>query len=148
MAARNCFVGNGLVVKVSDFGLSRDKVVHTMSDKNKPIPWKWSAPEVLLNGKWGTPNKVVYSFHSIVLDDLMNVDTFGTYLIIENKCYEIESKYDYFVLILKSPINVNKLIRDLNEITSTLITLWSTICLYYMKYSIWNRQNKTLEKVL
>lgn len=53
----------------------------------------------------------------------MNVDTFGTYLIIENKCYEIESKYVYFVLILKSPINVNKLIRDLNKITSTLITL-------------------------
>nr|XP_019926971.2 tyrosine-protein kinase Fer [Crassostrea gigas] len=49
LAARNCLVGNGLVVKVSDFGLSRDKVVHTMSDKNKPIPWKWSAPEVLLN---------------------------------------------------------------------------------------------------
>lgn len=66
---------------------------------------------------------MVYSFHIIVLDDLMNVDTFGTYLIIENKCYEIESKYVYFVLILKSPINVNKLIRDLNEITSTLITL-------------------------
>lgn len=66
---------------------------------------------------------MVYSFHIIVLDDLMNVDTFGTYLIIENKCYEIESKYVYFVLILKSPINVNKLIRDLNKITSTLITL-------------------------
>lgn len=66
---------------------------------------------------------MVYSFHIIVLDDLMNVDTFGTYLIIENKCYEIEYKYVYFVLILKSPINVNKLIRDLNEITSTLITL-------------------------
>lgn len=66
---------------------------------------------------------MVYSFHIIVLDDLMSVDTFGTYLIIENKCYEIESKYVYFVLILKSPINVNKLIRDLNKITSTLITL-------------------------
>lgn len=49
LAARNCLVGYELVVKVSDFGLSRDKVVYTKSDKSKLIPWKWSAPEVLSN---------------------------------------------------------------------------------------------------
>lgn len=50
LAARNCMIGDGLVLKISDFGLSREKVVHTMSDRNKPILWKWSAPEVLLHG--------------------------------------------------------------------------------------------------
>lgn len=43
-------IGDGLVVKISDFGLSREKVVHTMSGRNKSITWKWSAPEVLLQG--------------------------------------------------------------------------------------------------
>lgn len=40
----------GLVVKISDFGLSRENVVHTMSDGDKHITWKWLAPEVLLQG--------------------------------------------------------------------------------------------------
>lgn len=43
-------VGDGLVVKISDFGLSRENVVHTMSDGDKHITWKWLAPEVLLQG--------------------------------------------------------------------------------------------------
>lgn len=30
-------VGDGLVVKISDFGLSRENVVHTMSDGDKHI---------------------------------------------------------------------------------------------------------------
>lgn len=80
---RNCLVGNGLVVKVFDFGLFCDKVVYIMLDKNKLILWKWLVLEVLLNGKWGILNKVVYLFYIIVFDDLMNVDIFGIYLIIE-----------------------------------------------------------------
>lgn len=136
---RNCLVGNGLVVKVFDFGLFCDKVVYIMSDKNKLILWKWLVLEVLLNGKWGILIKVVYLFYIIVFDDLMNVDIFGIYLIIENKCYEIEFKYVYFVLILKFLINVNKLICDLNEIIFIFIIFWFIICLYYIKYSIWNR---------
>lgn len=136
---RNCLVGNGLVVKVFDFGLFCDKVVYIMLDKNKLILWKWLVLEVLLNGKWGILNKVVYLFYIIVFDDLMNVDIFGIYLIIENKCYEIEFKYVYFVLILKFLINVNKLICDLNEIIFIFIIFWFIICLYYIKYSIWNR---------
>lgn len=48
---RNCLVGNGLVVKVFDFGLFCDKVVYIMLDKNKLILWKWLVLEVLLNGK-------------------------------------------------------------------------------------------------
>lgn len=44
-------VGDGLVVKISDFGLSRENVVHTMSDGDKHITWKWLAPEVLLQGR-------------------------------------------------------------------------------------------------
>lgn len=136
---RNCLVGNGLVVKVFDFGLFCDKVVYIMLDKNKLILWKWLVLEVLLNGKWGILIKVVYLFYIIVFDDLMNVDIFGIYLIIENKCYEIEFKYVYFVLILKFLINVNKLICDLNEIIFIFIIFWFIICLYYIKYSIWNR---------
>lgn len=72
LAARNCLVGYGLVVKVSDFGLSRDKVVYTMSDKSKLIPWKWSAPEVLSNGKRWTSNNMVNSY---LVRTMVNVGT-------------------------------------------------------------------------
>lgn len=125
MATRNCLVGYGLVVKVSDFGLSRNKVVYTMSDKNKPIPWKWSAPEVLLNGKRGISNKVVvYLIYIIVLGhNYGECWNLKTYLIIDNKCYQIESKYVHSVFILKSQICVIEYIREKNEITSTLTTL-------------------------
>ena len=48
LAARNCLVGEGDVVKISDFGMSREEEcgIYTVSSGAKQIPIKWTAPEV------------------------------------------------------------------------------------------------------
>ncbi|XP_033726294.1 tyrosine-protein kinase Fer-like [Pecten maximus] len=52
LAARNCLVGDGNVVKISDFGMSREEEEYTVSEGLKQIPIKWTAPEALLYGKY------------------------------------------------------------------------------------------------
>jgi len=52
LAARNCLVGDGNVVKISDFGMSREEEEYTVSDGLKQIPIKWTAPEALNYGKY------------------------------------------------------------------------------------------------
>ena len=78
LAARNCLVGEGNVVKISDFGMSREEEEYTVSDGLKQvklshihnfllfssasclsslfihlqIPIKWTAPEALNYGKY------------------------------------------------------------------------------------------------
>lgn len=52
LAARNCLVGDNNVVKISDFGMSREEEEYTVSDGMKQIPIKWTAPEALLYGKY------------------------------------------------------------------------------------------------
>lgn len=47
LAARNCLVGDNNVVKISDFGMSREEEEYTVSDGMKQIPIKWTAPEAL-----------------------------------------------------------------------------------------------------
>ena len=51
LAARNCLVGTGNIVKISDFGMSREEEEYTVSDGMKQIPIKWTAPEALNFGK-------------------------------------------------------------------------------------------------
>ena len=48
LAARNCLVGENDVVKISDFGMSREEEcgIYTVSSGAKQIPIKWTAPEV------------------------------------------------------------------------------------------------------
>ena len=48
LAARNCLVGDGDIVKISDFGMSREEEcgIYTVSSGAKQIPIKWTAPEV------------------------------------------------------------------------------------------------------
>ena len=48
LAARNCLVGDGNIVKISDFGMSReeDDGIYTVSSGLKQIPIKWTSPEV------------------------------------------------------------------------------------------------------
>ena len=61
LAARNCLVGRGLVVKIADFGLSRD--IH-LRDYYKPtanwahLPVRWMPPEVIMYGKHTTESDV------------------------------------------------------------------------------------------
>ncbi|XP_033647397.1 hepatocyte growth factor receptor-like [Asterias rubens] len=48
LAARNCMVDDKLVVKIADFGLSRDLSeadYYTSGDKHAKLPIKWMAPE-------------------------------------------------------------------------------------------------------
>ncbi len=54
MAARNCLIGLDKIVKISDFGMSREaniQLEYTVSDGMKQIPIKWTAPEALNYGK-------------------------------------------------------------------------------------------------
>ncbi|XP_077483362.1 tyrosine-protein kinase Fer isoform X2 [Amblyomma americanum] len=52
LAARNCLVGKNNVVKISDFGMSREEEEYIVSDGMKQIPIKWTAPEALNFGKY------------------------------------------------------------------------------------------------
>lgn len=52
LAARNCLVAEGNVVKISDFGMSRqeDDGVYSAEGGLRQIPVKWTAPEALNYG--------------------------------------------------------------------------------------------------
>ncbi|XP_071513497.1 tyrosine-protein kinase Fer isoform X3 [Panulirus ornatus] len=52
LAARNCLVGHQNIVKISDFGMSREEEEYIVSDGMKQIPIKWTAPEALNFGKY------------------------------------------------------------------------------------------------
>ncbi|XP_073995312.1 tyrosine-protein kinase Fer isoform X2 [Rhodnius prolixus] len=52
LAARNCLVGENNIVKISDFGMSREEEEYIVSDGMKQIPIKWTAPEALNFGKY------------------------------------------------------------------------------------------------
>ncbi|XP_078812552.1 tyrosine-protein kinase Fer isoform X2 [Oryzias latipes] len=59
LAARNCLVGDGSVLKISDFGMSRqeDDGVYSSSGL-KQIPIKWTAPEALNYGRYSSDSDV------------------------------------------------------------------------------------------
>ena len=50
LAARNCLVGDDDIVKISDFGMSREDEggIYIVSSGTRQIPIKWTAPEVKL----------------------------------------------------------------------------------------------------
>ncbi|XP_059162770.1 tyrosine-protein kinase Fer-like [Physella acuta] len=52
LAARNCLVGENNVIKISDFGMSREEAEYVVSTGMKQIPVKWTAPEALNFGKY------------------------------------------------------------------------------------------------
>ncbi|KAH9502181.1 hypothetical protein Btru_070318 [Bulinus truncatus] len=52
LAARNCLVGENNIIKISDFGMSREEAEYTVSTGMKQIPVKWTAPEALNFGKY------------------------------------------------------------------------------------------------
>uniref|UniRef100_A0AAY4DDU9 non-specific protein-tyrosine kinase n=1 Tax=Denticeps clupeoides TaxID=299321 RepID=A0AAY4DDU9_9TELE len=63
LAARNCLVGENSVVKISDFGMSREEEdgVYSATGGMKQIPVKWTAPEALNYGRY-TSESDVWSF--------------------------------------------------------------------------------------
>lgn len=63
VATRNCLVGTGMVVKISDFGMSRDIYAsdYYKVEGQAVLPIRWMPPEALLLGKF-TVESDVYSF--------------------------------------------------------------------------------------
>ncbi|XP_051947574.1 tyrosine-protein kinase Fes/Fps-like isoform X2 [Xyrauchen texanus] len=60
LAARNCLVAEASVVKISDFGMSRQEQdgVYSATGGMKQIPIKWTAPEALNYGRYTTASDV------------------------------------------------------------------------------------------
>ncbi|XP_022601609.1 tyrosine-protein kinase Fes/Fps-like isoform X1 [Seriola dumerili] len=60
LAARNCLVADHSVVKISDFGMSRqqDDGVYSAEGGLRQIPVKWTAPEALNYGRYTTESDV------------------------------------------------------------------------------------------
>ncbi|XP_028647233.1 tyrosine-protein kinase Fes/Fps [Erpetoichthys calabaricus] len=60
LAARNCLVTERNVVKISDFGMSREEAdgVYSATGGMKQIPVKWTAPEALNYGRYTTESDV------------------------------------------------------------------------------------------
>ena len=70
LAARNVLIDGQLSVKIADFGLSRE----TDEDKNyyryqtgRPLPIRWTAPEVLTDRAWTTLSDM-YSFGVLIFE--------------------------------------------------------------------------------
>ncbi|PIK34959.1 putative tyrosine-protein kinase [Apostichopus japonicus] len=52
LAARNCLVGTKNILKISDFGMSRERRgIQIDSNNMRQIPIKWTAPEAMNYGK-------------------------------------------------------------------------------------------------
>ena len=63
LAARNCMVDENDVVKVSDFGLSKDLnyynyAFYKQKDRNQELPLKWMPPEAISYGKFSDKSDV------------------------------------------------------------------------------------------
>jgi RIO-like serine/threonine protein kinase len=63
LATRNCLVGEQDIVKISDFGMSREEEcgIYQVSSGSRQIPIKWTAPEALNLGRY-TSASDVWSF--------------------------------------------------------------------------------------
>ncbi|KAK8773288.1 hypothetical protein V5799_012180 [Amblyomma americanum] len=68
LAARNCMLSEDFVVRVADFGLSRDiyEKDYYSSDNKTKLPVKWMAPESLEKGIYSYKSDVV-QHHAPVL---------------------------------------------------------------------------------
>ncbi|XP_060550697.1 tyrosine-protein kinase Fes/Fps isoform X3 [Pantherophis guttatus] len=60
LAARNCLVTESNILKISDFGMSREQVdgIYSSTSGMKQIPVKWTAPEALSYGRYSSESDV------------------------------------------------------------------------------------------
>ncbi|XP_078657903.1 muscle, skeletal receptor tyrosine protein kinase-like isoform X8 [Branchiostoma floridae x Branchiostoma belcheri] len=60
LATRNCLVGEGLTVKIADFGLARQMYSsdYYKADENDAVPIRWMPPESILYNKYTTESDV------------------------------------------------------------------------------------------
>ena len=90
LAARNCLVGErNEVLKISDFGMSRESEegIYTPSSGARPIPVKWTAPEVCIC--WCKVHVVLlfvltYSLHKTLAVDVVAHDQSASVLSASN----------------------------------------------------------------
>ncbi|KAK2167282.1 hypothetical protein LSH36_30g06009 [Paralvinella palmiformis] len=86
LAARNCMVSRDRIIKVADFGLTRDiysNEYYRAENKSRPLPVKWMAPEALDDFKFTTKSDV-WSY-GVLLWELLtrgkkpyaDIDSFG-----------------------------------------------------------------------
>ena len=60
LATRNCLVGETMVVKIADFGLSRNiySADYYKADGNDAIPIRWMPPESIFYNRYTTESDV------------------------------------------------------------------------------------------
>ena len=70
IAARNCLVDDGLVVKVADFGMSRDVYeVNYYKRLGGMLPLRWMAPEAIRDGRLITLH--INNFHWMLITNML-----------------------------------------------------------------------------
>lgn len=74
LAARNCLLTEDLTLKIADFGMAREEHVYELSDRNGPIPIKWTAPEALASNRY-TSKCDVWSFGILLWEMFTSGDT-------------------------------------------------------------------------
>ncbi|KAJ3594250.1 hypothetical protein NHX12_006581 [Muraenolepis orangiensis] len=94
LAARNCLVGEGHVVKISDFGMSReeDDGVYSAAGGLRQIPVKWTAPEALNYGRYTTESDV-WSFGVVLWETFSRGMTPYTNMTNQQTRDEVEKGY-------------------------------------------------------
>ena len=81
LACRNVLVGEGKVLKIADFGLSRhtDLYVSTLSTK---LPIRWMAPESIKDRVFSEKSDVyVYLLHQYCCDRVYNCSVYCTLVV-------------------------------------------------------------------
>ncbi|GFS86406.1 tyrosine-protein kinase Fer [Nephila pilipes] len=86
LAARNCLVGENNIVKLSDFGMSRETLEYVVTDGMKQIPIKWTAPEALNYGTY-TSLSDVWSF-GILMWEIYSLGSIPYFGLSNNKATE------------------------------------------------------------
>ncbi|KAM7533767.1 hypothetical protein Aperf_G00000113258 [Anoplocephala perfoliata] len=74
LAARNCLLTEDRVLKIADFGMAREEQVYHSSDRNGPIPIKWTAPEAFYSNRY-TSKCDVWSFGVLLWEIFSGGDT-------------------------------------------------------------------------
>ncbi|CAL1264549.1 unnamed protein product [Larinioides sclopetarius] len=107
LAARNCLVGENNIVKLSDFGMSRETLEYVATDGMKQIPIKWTAPEALNYGTY-TSLSDVWSF-GILMWEVYSLGSIPYFGLSNNKATEaVERGYR-----LHAPDNTPSAVYDL-----------------------------------